>query len=98
MMVGKLLLKPERPTMSMSPMTAQSTQYTVASWVGYLLEIALRLSIRTVTEPLTKAWSGGAKLLNEKPINWVQPSDIKGILPAFIQTTHTLTTVTKSLA
>lgn len=71
-------------------MTAQSTQYTVASWVGYhSRNVALTAGLsETVTEPLTKAWIEGAlSMLNEKPINWVQPSDIK-VLPAFIQTTH----------
>jgi len=71
-------------------MTAQSTQYTVASWVGYhTRNVALTAGLsEAVTEPLTKGWIEGAlSMLNEKPVNWVQPSDIK-VLPSFIQTTH----------
>jgi penicillin-binding protein 1A len=71
-------------------MTAQSTQYTVASWVGYhTRNVALTAGLsEAVTEPLTKGWIEGAlSMLNEKPVNWVQPTDIK-VLPSFIQTTH----------
>jgi len=71
-------------------MTAQTTQYTVASWVGYhTRNVALTAGLsEAVTEPLTKGWIEGAlSMLNEKPINWVQPADVK-VLPAFIQTTH----------
>jgi len=71
-------------------MTAQTTQYTVASWVGYhTRNVALTAGLsEAVTEPLTKGWIEGAlNMLNEKAINWVQPSDIK-VLPSFIQTSH----------
>jgi membrane peptidoglycan carboxypeptidase len=71
-------------------MTAQTTQYTVASWVGYhTRNVALTAGLsEAVTEPLTKGWIEGAlSMLNEKAINWVQPADIK-VLPSFIQSTH----------
>jgi len=71
-------------------MTAQTTQYTVASWVGYhTRNVAITAGLsEAVTEPLTKGWIEGAlNLLNTKPVNWVQPSDIK-VLPSFIQQAH----------
>jgi penicillin-binding protein 1A len=71
-------------------MTAWTTQYSVVSWVGYHTDnVALTAGLsEAVTEPLTKGWIEGAlNMLNEKPVNWVQPSDIK-VLPAYQQTKH----------
>jgi penicillin-binding protein 1A len=71
-------------------MTAWTTQYAVVSWVGYHTDnVALTAGLsEAVTEPLTKGWIEGAlNMLNEKPVNWVQPSDIK-VLPAYQQTKH----------
>ena len=69
-------------------MTAMTTQYTVVSWVGYhSRNVALTAGLsETITEPLTRNWIQGAlSMLNEKPVNWVAPSDIK-TEPAFHQT------------
>jgi penicillin-binding protein 1A len=71
-------------------MTSWTTQYAVASWVGYhTRNVALTAGLsEAVTEPLTKTFIEDAlSMLNEKPINWVQPPGIK-VLPAFQQTRH----------
>jgi len=71
-------------------MTAWSTQLAVVSWVGYHTDNQALKSggMEYMTEPLTRTWIEGATdALNMKPVNWVQPSDIK-VLPAFVQTTH----------
>ncbi len=71
-------------------MTAWTTQYSVVSWVGYHdRNVALTAGLsETITEPLTRTFMQDAlSMLNEKPVNWVQPSDIK-VLPAYKQTKH----------
>jgi len=71
-------------------MTAWTTQYAVASWVGYhTRNVALTTGhMEDMTEPLTRNWIEGALSdLHMTPVNWTQPSDIKQ-LPAYIQTTH----------
>ncbi|MCL5112943.1 MAG: transglycosylase domain-containing protein [Patescibacteria group bacterium] len=71
-------------------MTAWNTQYAVVSWVGYhTRNRPLKAGqMEYLTEPLTRTFMTQAlSALNEKPINWVQPSDIK-VLPAYVQRTH----------
>jgi penicillin-binding protein 1A len=71
-------------------MTSWSTQYAVASWVGYhTRNVALTAGqMEDLTEPLTRNWIEGASdMLNETPVNWTQPSDIK-VLPAYVQSKH----------
>ncbi|HUD05432.1 MAG TPA: transglycosylase domain-containing protein [Candidatus Saccharimonadales bacterium] len=71
-------------------MTAWSTQFAVTTWVGYhTQQIALTAGqMEYLTEPLARGWMQGAlDTLNEKPVNWVQPSDIK-VLPSFVQRNH----------
>ena len=70
-------------------MTSWSTQYAVASWVGYhTRNKTLSTSMEYLTEPLTRPWIQGAiDSLHISPVNWVQPSDIK-TEPAFVITSH----------
>lgn len=71
-------------------MTAWDTQFAVVSWVGYhTRNRALTAGqMEYLTEPLTRTWMEQAlNSLNMKPVNWVQPSDIK-VLPAYVQRTH----------
>ena len=71
-------------------MTAWSTQYAVASWVGYhTRNVAMTTGhMEDMTEPLTRNWMEGALTdLHMTPVNWTQPSDVK-VLPAYVQTTH----------
>jgi penicillin-binding protein 1A len=71
-------------------MTAWTTQIAVASWVGYhTRNVALTAGqMENLTEPLTRNFIETALTdLDIKPINWVQPSDIK-VLPAYVQRTH----------
>jgi membrane peptidoglycan carboxypeptidase len=69
-------------------MTSWSTQYAVVSWVGsYTRNIALVTpGFEYQTEPLTR---GLMQYIHNgiKPINWVQPSDIK-TLPSFVVRNH----------
>ncbi len=68
-------------------MASWSTQYTALTWVGYHTRtIAMTGNMETMTEPIVRPWMQGAHdALNMKPVNWVQPSDIK-TLPAFVLT------------
>ena len=71
-------------------MAGWTTQYAVISWAGYhTVDKPLRLgTMEEITEPMTRGWLEGAlNELHTKPVNWVQPSDIK-VLPAFVQTVH----------
>jgi penicillin-binding protein 1A len=70
-------------------MTAWTTQYAVASWVGYHTRtVALSGYMETLTIPLTRSWMEGAlNMLGTTPVNWTQPSDIK-VLPAYVQSRH----------
>jgi len=71
-------------------MTAWTTQYAVVSWAGYhTRNVALTAGLsETVTEPMTRDFIQDAlSMLNEKPVNWVQPADIK-VLPSYVQTAH----------
>jgi membrane peptidoglycan carboxypeptidase len=69
-------------------MTSWSTQYAVVSWVGsYTRNISLVTpGFEYQTEPLTR---GLMQYLHQgqKPINWVQPTDIK-TLPSFVVRNH----------
>lgn len=71
-------------------MTAWTTQYAVETWVGYhtVNKPLTAGGMEIMTEPLARYWMQGAlSMLNMKPVNWVQPSNIK-VLPAFIQRAH----------
>lgn len=73
-------------------MTAWSTQFAVVSWVGYHTRNQALISVgggmEYLTEPLTRTWMEQAlSTIPTKPVNWVQPSDIK-VLPAYVQRTH----------
>lgn len=71
-------------------MTAWTTKYAVASWVGYhSRNVALTAGLsETITEPLTRNFIQQAlAALPGKPVNWVQPPGIK-TLPSFQQTAH----------
>ncbi len=71
-------------------MTSWNTQFAIVSWVGYhTRNRTLKAGqMEYLTEPLTRTLMEQAlNSLNMKPVNWVQPSDIK-VLPAYIQRTH----------
>lgn len=71
-------------------MTAWTTQYAVASWVGYHTRNKAMTAghMETMTEPLTRNWMEDALgKLNTKPVNWTKPSDVK-VLPAYVQRSH----------
>lgn len=71
-------------------MTAWSTQYAVASWVGYHTRNKAMTAggMEYMTEPLTKNMIEYAlNSLHMTPVNWKQPSDIK-VAPAFVVTSH----------
>ncbi len=71
-------------------MTAWSTQYAVASWVGYHTRNRAMTAgaMEYMTEPLTRNWIEGAlDSLHTTPVNWKQPSDIK-TEPAYVITSH----------
>jgi hypothetical protein len=66
-------------------MTAWTTQYAIASWVGYHTRtVALTAGqMEYMTEPLARDWLQYAlDSLHVSPVNWKQPSDIK-VAPAF---------------
>lgn len=68
-------------------MTSWSTKYAVVSWVGnHTRHVTLSTAMEYLTEPLTRGWMEAAHT-NVKPVNWVQPTDIK-VLPAFIVRKH----------
>lgn len=61
-------------------MTAWSTEYAVAVWVGYhsLNKPLTTRGTEYITEPLARSWLTTALgLLHTKPVNWVKPSNIK---------------------
>lgn len=66
-------------------MTAWTTQYAIATWVGYHTRNRAMTAgqMEYMTEPLARGWMQYAlDSLHESPVNWKQPSDIK-VLPAF---------------
>lgn len=72
-------------------MTSWSTQFAVVSWVGnhnrsLNLSAARGTPMETLTEPMTRGLMEAAHA-NLKPVNWVQPGDIK-TLPAFVVRNH----------
>ncbi len=71
-------------------MTAWSTQYAVASWVGYhTRNVAMTAGgMEYMTEPLTRGLIQYAlDSSHMSPVNWKQPSDIK-TEPAFVVYNH----------
>ncbi len=66
-------------------MESWSTQYTAVTWAGYhTRNVAMTGNMETMTEPIVRGWMQGAHdMLNIKPVNWVQPSDMQ-VLPAFV--------------
>jgi membrane peptidoglycan carboxypeptidase len=72
-------------------MTAWSTQYAVIGFAGYhTLDKALEEGhFEDITEPITKTWMEQAlTALHTKPVNWVQPSNVKSIA-GFVQRVST---------
>ncbi len=72
-------------------MTAWSSQYAVIGFAGYhtLNKPLIEGHFEDITEPLTRNLMEQAlDALNTKPINWVQPKDIK-VLPSFVQRVST---------
>lgn len=66
-------------------MTAWTTQYAVATWVGYHTRNRAMTAgqMEYMTEPLARGWLQYAlDSLHEAPVNWKQPPDIK-VLPTF---------------
>ena len=66
-------------------MTAWTTQYAVATWVGYHTRTVAMTAgqMEYMTEPLARGWLEYAlDSLHQTPDNWKQPSDIK-VEPAF---------------
>lgn len=71
-------------------MTAWDTQYAVETWASYYTvnKPMTAGAMEYVTEPLARNWMQGAlSMIKTKPVNWVQPSDIK-VLPSFVQRAH----------
>jgi membrane peptidoglycan carboxypeptidase len=71
-------------------MTGWNTKYAVGTWVGYhTIDKPLTSSgIAYTTEPLARGWLEGAlNMLHTKPVNWIQPTNIKTD-PAFIIHNH----------
>ena len=69
-------------------MTSWSTQFAVVSWVGYHTRNKTMTAgeMEYMTEPLTRGLMEAAHE-GLKPVNWVQPSDIK-VEPAFVVRNH----------
>jgi membrane peptidoglycan carboxypeptidase len=69
-------------------MTSWSTQYAVASWVGYHTRNKPLTAggMETMTLPITRGWMEAAHA-NLKPVNWTPPTGIK-TLPAFVVRNH----------
>jgi penicillin-binding protein 1A len=70
-------------------MTAWSTKYAVASWVGHHTRNVEMTSggMEAMTSPLTQSWMKDALGKAGKPVNWQQPSGIK-VADAYVQRTH----------
>jgi len=71
-------------------MTAWTTKYAVASWVGYHTRNKAMTAggMEYMTEPLTRLWIQYAlDSTHSKAVNWKQPSDVK-TEPAFVVTSH----------
>ena len=71
-------------------MTAWTTQYAVASWVGYHTRNKAMTAggMEYMTEPLTRGWIQYAlDTVHGAPVNWKQPSDIK-VDPAYVIYNH----------
>lgn len=70
-------------------MTAWSTKYAVASWVGHhTRNVEMRSGgMENMTAPLTQAWIKDALSKAGKPVNWQQPSGVK-LADAYVQRTH----------
>lgn len=71
-------------------MTSWTTQYAIASWVGYHDRNKAMTGghMEYMTAPLTQGWMKAALTkLNTKPVNWEKPTDIK-TQAAYVQRTH----------
>jgi penicillin-binding protein 1A len=70
-------------------MTAWSTKYAVASWVGHHTRNVEMTSggMEAMTSPLTQNWIKDALSKQGKPVNWQQPSGVK-VADAYVQRTH----------
>lgn len=70
-------------------MTSWSTQFADVSWVGYHTRNKAMTAgeMEYMTEPLTRGMMEAAASTIPKPINWVQPADIK-VEPAFVLRNH----------
>jgi membrane peptidoglycan carboxypeptidase len=61
-------------------MTAWTTKYAVVAFAGYhTLNVPLHVGLfEQITEPISRTWIDQAlTALHTKPVNWVQPSDVK---------------------
>ena len=71
-------------------MAGWTTQYAAISWAGYhtINRPLAPGTMEKITEPMTRTFLEGAlNSLHMKPVNWVQPSNIK-VVPAFVQRAH----------
>lgn len=71
-------------------MTSWSTQYAVASWVGYHTRNKAMTAggMEYMTEPLTRGWMEGATDRLQTPAaNWTKPTGVK-TAPAFVVRSH----------
>lgn len=71
-------------------MTSWSTQYAVASWVGYHTRTRPLTGghMEYLTAPLSRDWMQGALAkLNMSPVNWEKPAGVK-TMNAYVQRTH----------
>jgi membrane peptidoglycan carboxypeptidase len=72
-------------------MTAWSSQYAVIGFAGYhTLDQPLEEGhFEDITEPITRTWMEQAlNALNEKPVNWTQPTNVKSVA-GYVQRTTT---------
>lgn len=69
-------------------MTAWTTKYAVASWVGYHTRNKSMTAghMEAMTEPLTEGFMKAA-LADVEPVNWKPPAGLKK-LPSYVQRTH----------
>jgi membrane peptidoglycan carboxypeptidase len=72
-------------------MTSWSTKYATVTWVGNHtrnvdIQAKTGVAMEDLTEPITRGMMEYAHN-GLKPVNWVQPKDIK-VLPAFVVTNH----------
>ena len=70
-------------------MTAWSTQYAVASWVGHHTRTKAMTggAMENMTGPLTREWIKYALGKIETPVNWEKPAGVK-MVNAYVQRSH----------